>query len=175
VIVHDNDSNHLKVPMDSLRRMAQGYDWRLAHSYTTVPVIGTPAAIGLRNIWYALPAVPLSVLVADDHNFVRGAIKSLLETDPDVRVVAEAATLHEAMQRTAEFKPDAVVLDLHMGDKFDPPEVKAAFASTRLIAISAWEDEENGILAENYGTTILLDKISLAQSLIPAIKGQESG
>jgi hypothetical protein len=59
-----------------------------------------------------------------------------------------------------------------MGDQFDPPGVEAAFAATRLIAISAWDDEENGSLAENYGAAILLDKITLAQSLIPAIKGK---
>ena len=117
----------------------------------------------------------LTVLVADDHHFVRRSIRSLLETDLEIRVVAEAATLEEAMQRTAEFKPDAVVLDLHMGEiTFEPPEVKAAFAGARLIAISAWEDEENGILADTYGAVILLDKMTLAQSLIPAIKGQES-
>jgi len=118
--------------------------------------------------------MPLAVLLADDHGFVRHSIKSLLESDPEIRVVAEAASFREAMQKAAELKPDVVVLDLHMGETFDPAEIKTAFAGTRLIATSAWEDEENGILAESYGATVLLDKINLAQSLIPVIKGQVS-
>src|SRR5579862_302442 len=119
--------------------------------------------------------MPLAVLLADDHDFVRRSIKSLLESDPEILVVAEAVNFREAMQKAAGLKPDVVVLDLHMGEnKFDPAEIKTALAGTRLIAISAWEDEENGILAESYGAAILLDKISLAHSLIPAIKGQGS-
>jgi CheY-like chemotaxis protein len=92
--------------------------------------------------------MPLAVLLADDHDFIRRSIKSLLETDPEIRVVAEASNFSEAMQRTAEFKPDVIVLDLHMGtNEFDASEIRAAFAGRRLIAITAWNDEESGVLA----------------------------
>jgi DNA-binding NarL/FixJ family response regulator len=121
-----------------------------------------------------LRVVPIAVLLADDHDLIRRSIKSLLETNPEIRVVAEASNFTEAVQRTAEVKPDVIVLDLHMGiNEFDASEIRAAFAGRRLIAITAWNDEESGVLAETYGAATLLDKLSLAHALIPAIKGQE--
>lgn len=113
----------------------------------------------------------LAILLAEDHDLIRRAIKSLLETDPEICVVAEATTLREAIQRAAEFKPEVVVLDLHMVEsQFEASQVKTAFADTRLIAISAWDHEEDGILAKSYGAAIVLDKMNLGESLIPAIR-----
>ncbi len=118
--------------------------------------------------------MPLAVLLADDHEFVRRAMKSLLETDPEVRVVAEAATLRETIQRAAEFKPDVVVLDLHMGDEnqFDSEDVKAAFAGSRLVAVSIWDEEETKLLARSYGAAATVDKANLSRALLSAVKPQ---
>jgi len=118
--------------------------------------------------------MPLAVLLADDHDFVRRSIKSLLESDPEIRVVAEAVNFREAMQKAAELKPDVVVLDLHMGDEnqFEPAEVKAAFAGVRLMAVSIWDDEETKFLAQSYGAAATVDKTNLARVLIPVVKSQ---
>jgi len=116
--------------------------------------------------------MPLAVLLADDHDFVRRSIKSLLEADPEIRIVAEAASLREAMRLVHELSPDVVVLDLHMGDEdqFNLPEVKAAFANTRLIAISIWTDEPTRFLAESYGAAAMVDKLNISRLLIQEIK-----
>jgi two-component system response regulator DevR len=116
--------------------------------------------------------MPLAVLLADDHDFVRRSIKSLLETDPEIRVVAEAVTLREAILKAAELKPDVVVLDLHMGDEnqFEPAEVKVAFEPVRLIAVSIWDDDETKFLANSYGAAATVDKTNLSRALIAAVK-----
>lgn len=120
--------------------------------------------------------MPLAVLLADDHDFVRRAIKSLLEADPEIRVMAEAVTLREAMRLAGELKPDVIVLDLHMGDEeqFDSAEVKAAFAGARLIAVSIWDDDETKILANSYGAIATVDKTSLSRLLMSVVKPKSS-
>jgi DNA-binding NarL/FixJ family response regulator len=56
------------------------------------------------------------VLVADDHPVVRMGAATLLQVDPDIEVIAEAASCSECCARAAELRPDIVVLDLEMGD-----------------------------------------------------------
>ena len=56
------------------------------------------------------------VLVADDHPVVRmGAIR-LLELEPGIQVVGEAACCNECCERAESLNPDIIVLDLEMGD-----------------------------------------------------------
>ncbi|HTT68367.1 MAG TPA: response regulator transcription factor [Gemmatimonadales bacterium] len=56
----------------------------------------------------------LKVLVADDHAVLRSGLRLLINGQPDMEVVAEAADGREAVRRTTESKPDVVLLDLTM-------------------------------------------------------------
>jgi two-component system chemotaxis response regulator CheB len=56
----------------------------------------------------------INVLVVDDSAFSRQAIKSMLEADPDVNVVAIATDGMDAMSKTMKLKPDVITLDLEM-------------------------------------------------------------
>jgi DNA-binding NarL/FixJ family response regulator len=56
----------------------------------------------------------IRVVLADDHNLVRGGIRALLEELPDVQVVAEAADGRDAVARIAEHRPDVALLDIAM-------------------------------------------------------------
>jgi two-component system chemotaxis response regulator CheB len=57
---------------------------------------------------------PLRILVVDDSLLVRRLLRELLEAEPDVRVVGEAADGREALARVAELRPDLVTLDVRM-------------------------------------------------------------
>lgn len=59
---------------------------------------------------------PHRVLVADDHPVLRMGAATLLKLDPDIEVIAEAASCRECCDQAAELRPDIVVLDLEMGD-----------------------------------------------------------
>ncbi len=56
----------------------------------------------------------IRILLADDHQVLRAGLKALLEAEPDMRVVAEASTGEEALEKTRFLKPDVVVMDLSM-------------------------------------------------------------
>jgi len=59
-------------------------------------------------------AHPLRVLLADDHVTVRHGLRLLIDSQPDMTVVAEASDGLSAVQRAQELKPDVVVMDISM-------------------------------------------------------------
>jgi DNA-binding NarL/FixJ family response regulator len=117
--------------------------------------------------------MPVKVLLADDTEFVRQAIRRLLEGRPEIEVVGEAANFAQTIQMSNDLKPDVIVMDLHMPDetRISPLEVKSLLNSgtSRLLAISIWQDEDANALADSFGAFTLLDKSDLGNTLIPAI------
>ncbi len=57
---------------------------------------------------------PISVLLVDDHAVVRQGYRTLIESQPDLVVVAEASNAAEAYRLCKEFQPDVVVMDISM-------------------------------------------------------------
>lgn len=115
----------------------------------------------------------IRVLLADDHESVRHAIRRLLDIDPGIQVVAEAEDLREALRATTELKPEVVVMDLSMVKRFAMVGAETAIlvanAIPKLIAISYANDEEAHELATLCCAAKLLDKMMLGEELIPAI------
>ncbi len=56
----------------------------------------------------------VSIVVADDHTIFRDGLRRLLESEPELKVIGEAADGDEAVARTRELKPDILLLDLAM-------------------------------------------------------------
>jgi two-component system, chemotaxis family, protein-glutamate methylesterase/glutaminase len=115
--------------------------------------------------------MPTKVLLAEDSDVVRRAVRQLLERDREVEVVGEATNFAETIQMLKELSPQVVVMDLHMSDetRFTPVQVKSCLKGSQIVAISIWNDEETKALADSYGAATLLDKVNLANDLIPAI------
>jgi DNA-binding NarL/FixJ family response regulator len=57
---------------------------------------------------------PIRVMLVDDHDIVRNGIKSLLEVQPDIEVIAEASNGAEAIAKAEETHPDVAVIDITM-------------------------------------------------------------
>jgi DNA-binding NarL/FixJ family response regulator len=120
----------------------------------------------------AKPVLPIKVLLADDSEIMREAIKKLLADEPRIHIAGEASSFAAAMQLVVDFKPEILLLDLHLPQKRDlqPPLVKSQLSCINYtLAISFANDEEAKSLAASYGAAALLDKMSLYTELLPAI------
>ncbi len=86
------------------------------------------------------------VLLADDHKLFRAGIRSLLQTLPDIEVVAEAGDGHEALRLVAAHHPDVVLLDIMMRNLngLDAAARMARdFPHTRVVMLSLNADEDS--------------------------------
>jgi len=117
--------------------------------------------------------MPIKVLLADDSELVRRAIRQLLTDRPDITLVGQSTGFAQTLQMCKEMHPHIVILDLHMsdGNRITPSEFKSQMdhAKSRVVAISVWDDEETKTLAASYGAVKLLDKVNLGTRLIPTI------
>jgi len=120
----------------------------------------------------------LRVLLADDHGIVRRGLRSLLESEPGVTVLGEAADGHEALRLAKELHPDIVILDIGMPllngidvaarlQKMDRPP--------RTVILSMHSDESYIIRALAAGARAYLLKDATDEDLIPAIRAVAAG
>jgi two-component system response regulator NreC len=58
----------------------------------------------------------INVLLADDHTIVRDGLRALLEANPEIKVVGDAATGLQAVSQARELQPDILVMDISMPD-----------------------------------------------------------
>ena len=114
------------------------------------------------------------MLLADDAEIIRNVLTRMLGTQPEIRILGEARTFAETLKMTARLKPDVVVMDVHMpGERdFNANFIKVELLSSakHVLAMSLWNDDESKAVAQSYGASALLDKSTLALTLIPAIE-----
>jgi DNA-binding NarL/FixJ family response regulator len=70
----------------------------------------------------------IKVILADDQTLVRAGFRSILQGEPDMTVVAEAANGAEAVRRTVEHRPDVVLMDVRM------PELDGLEATRQIVS-----------------------------------------
>jgi DNA-binding NarL/FixJ family response regulator len=120
----------------------------------------------------------LRVLLADDHGIVRRGLRSLIETQPDLKVVAEAGDGLEALKLCDEHQPDAVILDVAM-PKLNGIEVaerlQKATRPPSVLMLSMHADESYIIRALAAGARAYLLKDATDEDLIPALRAVAAG
>ncbi len=120
----------------------------------------------------------MRVLLADDHSIVRRGMRSLLETEASVEVVAEAADGLEALRLCEEFHPDLLILDVAM-PKLNGIDVAARVQKMQpaplAIMLSMHLDESYVMRSINAGARGYLLKDATDEDLIPAIRAVAAG
>jgi DNA-binding NarL/FixJ family response regulator len=114
----------------------------------------------------------ISVLLADDSPLMRKAIANFVKDDPEIHVVAEAASFRQTMMLASTLHPRVIVMDIYMDDggEVTPSQIKSSLADSKILAISYVNDCESKEAATSYGAVAVLDKTKLANDLIPAIR-----
>jgi two-component system invasion response regulator UvrY len=120
----------------------------------------------------------INVMLVDDHAVVRMGFKMLLESDTDIKVIAEAESGEQSIQRYVEHKPDVVVMDITMpgiGGLEAIERILAKDNAAKILVLSAHEDSVHPKRVLNAGAMGYLTKRSAAEELIKAIRTVASG
>lgn len=118
------------------------------------------------------------VMLVDDHAVVRTGFRLLLQSLPEVSVVAEAESGELACQRYAELTPDVVVMDLAMpgmGGLEALKRIRARHPQARVLALSAHDDPMTAKRALQEGAMGFLSKRSAPEALIEAVTAVAGG
>lgn len=120
----------------------------------------------------------IDVLLADDHPVFRAGARLLLESEPDIRVVGEASTGAEAVERTLELRPRVVVLDAAMprfGGIEAARRISAAAPDVRILVLVMHAVEECRRTVYDAGAHGCLSKLEADRELIEAVRTVADG
>jgi two-component system, NarL family, response regulator NreC len=121
---------------------------------------------------------PTRILLAEDHNTVREGIKMLVNAQPDMEVIGEAADGQTAIARTRELRPDLLVMDISMpqlnGLKATE-KLRKEFPDLKILTLTRHTDD--GYLQQliKAGVNGYVLKQSAPTELISAIRTVRSG
>lgn len=120
----------------------------------------------------------VTIVLADDHHVVRQGLRALLETEPDFRIVGEAADGLEAIQLVERLKPTVLLVDLMMPG-VNGLEVTRQVGSrsprTRVVVLSMHANEAYVLEALRYGAAGYVLKDSTAADLLQALHAVTAG
>jgi DNA-binding NarL/FixJ family response regulator len=120
----------------------------------------------------------IQVVVADDHPPVRAGVRTLLELEGDILVVAEAGDTDEAVRAAAELQPDVVLMDLRMpgaGGVEATRTIVRASPHIAVLVLTMVEDSDSIFAALRAGAHGYLLKESSATELRRAVRAVASG
>jgi DNA-binding NarL/FixJ family response regulator len=120
----------------------------------------------------------IRVLVVDDHEVVRQGIKLVLETDPELEVVGEAASGEEAIERVRELKPNVVVMDIGMPglSGFEATRrIRESHPDVEVLALTVHDSEAYVFQMLQAGATGYIVKRAPAADVIQAVKRAYQG
>ncbi|MFI6444438.1 response regulator [Kitasatospora sp. NPDC050543] len=123
-------------------------------------------------------STPVKVFLLDDHEVVRRGVHDLLDAEPDLTVVGEAATVEQAIARVPALRPDVAVLDMRLPDGDGVTvcrELRSRMPGLACLMLTSFDDEEallDSIMAGAAG--YVLKQIS-GTDLVSAVRTVASG
>jgi two-component system response regulator NreC len=116
--------------------------------------------------------MPIHILIADDHGVLRAGLRTLLNAEPNLEVIAEASDGNDVLRLASELRPDIVLLDISMpgpGGIEVTRRLKEALPELRVLILTAHEDESLLREAVQAGAAGYIIKRAVESELINAI------
>ena len=123
-------------------------------------------------------SIQLRILVAEDHLVARVGVSAIVNMQPDMTVVAEAANGQQALELYRQHQPDVALLDIRMPGMSGveaAAAIRAEFPGARMIALTTYGGDEDIRRALAAGVQAYLTKDVLHDELLNAIRAVAAG
>lgn len=120
----------------------------------------------------------LSVLIADDQALMRAGFRMILEAEPDLKIVGEAADGREAVAEAARLRPDVVLMDVRMPEMDGIEATRQlldANGDTKVVMLTTFDMDEYVFEALRAGASGFLVKDVPPEQLVAGIRSVASG
>jgi len=120
----------------------------------------------------------LRLVLVDDHQVVRLGIRALLESEPDITVVGEAATAAEAIQVVGRLHPDIVLMDIRLPDQSGIAacqQVRQRWPAVQVLMLTSFADEDLVLEAISAGAAGYVLKQVGTDDLLRAVRAVGHG
>lgn len=118
------------------------------------------------------------VLVIDDHIMFREGLISLLCSTPDFKVVDQAGTMHEGIEKAFLYKPDIILMDFSLPDGTGLEATRVILEqlpACKIVFLTVYETDENLLSAIRLGAKGYMLKNVSSSSLIASLRALEQG
>ncbi|MBL1079637.1 response regulator transcription factor [Nocardia sp. 2] len=119
-----------------------------------------------------------TVLVANDHLVFRSGIRAVIDTEPDLRCVAEVGDGAAAIREMRRLRPDIAILDLDMPGLGDPAALDTVAeigGGSRILTLATEHTDENLYRAMRLGASGFLTKSLPSRDLVAAVRTAARG
>ena len=120
----------------------------------------------------------ISVLLADDQALVRGGFRLILDAEPDIEVIAEAADGGQAIEKALQARPDVVLMDIRMPalDGIQATrQLIPQLPATRVVMLTTFDLDDYIVDAFRAGASGFLLKTAPPQQLVAAVRTVHAG
>src|SRR5215467_662618 len=118
------------------------------------------------------------IVVADDHFIVRMGLVALVDTEPDMEVVAEAADGVQAVEQYHRLKPDLILMDLRMPIKSGieaTVDIRRHDPHARVLMLTTFDGDDDIYRALQAGAQGYVLKSATGAALVPALRAVAAG
>jgi DNA-binding NarL/FixJ family response regulator len=126
----------------------------------------------------AVACSKIGILIVEDHEVVRFGLRHMLEKQPHMEIVGEATNQADALAIASREKPEIIILDLCLGKESGAdiiPELLRITEESRVIVLTAVQDEEELRRASRLGAMGVISKDAPSDMLIKAIDRVHAG
>ena len=121
---------------------------------------------------------PILVLAVDDHPLLRKGIAALVNSESDMKLVAEASTGVEAIQRYRQYRPDVTLMDIQMPGMSGIEAmiaIRQEFPAARIIVLTTYTGDTQVVRALKAGARGYLLKAKVNDELLDTIRCVHAG